>query len=101
MSGEYEYEDDETPNESMPVKDNKRDKMKKNISAHQREMLQIDILKEEMAVKKQALEIMQNNITSNKENMKMISDSISQIGQGIREGLGMLSNSLIQCCQID
>ena len=44
-----------------PVKENKREKLQKQLSAHQRDMLYIDIAREELQLKKEQLNMLQKS----------------------------------------
>lgn len=92
-------EDDDTNNTEV-VRDNKRDKMKKNLSAHQRDMMQIDLTRQEYELKKRAVDIMEENIKGNAESIKLLTNSVSEIGQNIKDGLSILANAMIQCQQM-
>lgn len=78
------------------VRCTKRDNMKKKISAHQREMLHVDILNKELELKKEAIQVMRENCQSTNETLRMMSNSLSDIGQGIKDGLALLANAMIQ-----
>lgn len=79
------------------VRDTKRDNMKKNISAHQREMLQIELGRQELDLKKESIKVMRENAKSTELAIKEMTNSITSIGQSIRDGLSLLAFSMIQC----
>ena len=82
------------------VRDNKRDHMQKKLSAHQRDMMQVDLTREEIALKKEAIDIMRENARSTEEAINSMTNSISNIGDSIKEGLALLAQSMIQCQQM-
>lgn len=79
------------------VRDTKRDNMKKNISAHQREMLQIELGRQELDLKKESIKVMRENAKSTELAIKEMTNSITNIGQSIKDGLSLLASSMIQC----
>lgn len=97
-------EEDDDANTAEPrktVRDTKRDNMKKNISAHQREMLQIDLGRQELDLKKESIKVMRESAKSTEVAIKEMTNSITNIGQSIRDGLGLLASSMIQCQQMN
>ena len=82
------------------VRNVKRDKMRKKLSSHQRDMMHLDIMKKELELKKKAIDILGESAKANENNMKLVSDSISEIGKSIKDGMSILANAMIQCQQI-
>ena len=59
-------------------------------------MLHVDILNKELELKKEAIQVMRENCQSTNETLRMMSNSLSDIGQGIKDGLALLANAMIQ-----
>ena len=81
------------------IHNNKRDKMKKKLSAHQRDMLLLEISREELAVKKQAIQTLKESTKSTEDAILAMTKSVSSIGESIKEGLALLANSFQQSQQ--
>ena len=75
---------------------NKRAKMEKKMSLHQKEMIQINLMKEELQLKKEAFNVMKENAKSTQEAIKAMAESMTTIGQSLREGFAMISHSIVQ-----
>ena len=98
---ELEEKEDTVSDEEIPltvdnIPDNKRDNMKKKLSAHQREMMLIDIARKELQLKTKAVDTLQVSMENSDKAMKMMSDSIISVGNGIKEGLALLAQSFAQ-----
>ena len=85
------------------VRDTKRDKIiiKKNkLSSHQRDVIEIDLTREELALKRQAIEAMKESTKSTEAAIKAMSSFIADIGKSIKDGLAMLTSTIVQCQQL-
>ena len=69
--------------------------MEKKISLHQKETMEINLYKEEISLKREALEVMRENARSTAESIKTMAESMCAIGQNMREGFAMISNSIV------
>ena len=85
--------------DATPIRDTKMDKMKKKLSAHESDLMQIDLTKKELVLKKEAIEIMRENSKAIEEAIKAMVNSIEEIGNGIKDGLAMLANAMGQVQQ--
>ena len=85
---------------SRVVKDTKRDKIKQKLSSQQMDVIQIDLTREELALKRQAIETMKESTKSTEAAIKAMSSSIADIGQNIKDGLAMLASTIVQCQQL-
>ena len=74
--------------------------MEKKISLHQKKMVQINLYKEELSLKREALEVMRENARSTAESIKAMAESVCAIGQNMRDGFAMVSNSIVQSQQM-
>ena len=59
-------------------------------------MMQVDLSREEITLKKEAIDIMRANARSTEEAINLMTNSISNIGDSIKEGLALLAQSMIQ-----
>ena len=97
---EEEKSDEENLQQAEPkkiIRDTKRDNMRKNLSAHQREMLQIELGRKELELKRESIKVMRENAKSTELAIKEMTNSVTSIGQSIRDGLSLLASSMIQC----
>ena len=79
------------------VRDTKRDKIKQKLSSQQMDVIQIDLTREELALKRQAIKTMKESSKSTEAAIKAMSSSIADIGQNIKDGLAMLASTIVQC----
>ena len=93
--GEKENDDDDHFDQPG-MSSNKRAKMEKKMSLHQKEMIQINLMKEELQLKKEAFNVMKENAKSTQEAIKAMAESMTTIGQSLREGFAMISHSIVQ-----
>ena len=82
------------------VRNTKRDKTKKRLSSHQRDVIQIYLAREELALKRQAIEDMKESTKSTEAAIKTTSSSIADIGQNVKDRLAMLASAIVQCQQL-
>ena len=64
------------------------------IPSQQRNMILIDISREELLIKNKMFETLTKQIEQSDNNMKAMTDSIKSVGNGGKEGLTMLAQSL-------
>ena len=83
-----------------PVVDNKRAKLQKKISAHQRDMLMIDISREELSLKKENIALLRESIEQTNSVMKAMTDSLNAVGNSVKEGLALIAQSFLQSSQM-
>ena len=93
--GEKENDDDDHFDQ-LRMSSNKRAKMEKKMSLHQKRMMQINIMKDELQLKKEAFNVMKENAKSTQEAVKAMAESMTTIGQSLREGFAMFSHSIVQ-----
>ena len=74
------------------VRDKKLDNTAKRLPAHQRDMMLFNLAREELEVKKQMSETIQQSIIQN-EHMTAMTKSITDVGIGIKEGLTLLAKT--------
>ena len=67
------------------------------MSSHQRDVIQIDLTRKELALKRQAIEAMKENTKSTEAAIKAMSSSIANIDKSIKDGLAMLASTIVQC----
>ena len=79
------------------VRDTKKDKIKQKLSSQQMDVIQIDLTREELALKRQAIKTMKESSKSTEAAIKAMSSSIADIGQNINDGLAMLASTIVQC----
>ena len=53
-------------------------------------------MKEELQLKKEAFNVMKENAKSTQEAIKAMAESMTTIGQSLREGFAMISHSIVQ-----
>ena len=89
--------EEDSPLKSIPIKDTKkRNHMVKKISAHQREMIMIDLAKKEIDIKEKTAEALHQSIDSTERAIRAMTESMTSIGNGIKEGLALLASSFSQ-----
>ena len=72
----------------IQLRDNKRDKLQKKMSAHQRDMMLIDISREEIELKKkESLAVMKRSLDQTETAIASMADSMVAVGNNIKEGL--------------
>ena len=82
------------------LKDTKRNKMRKKLSAHQKDMMQLDFMQREIDLKERAINLLEQSAKANEQNLRLMSKSISEMGQGIKDDMGILAGAMIQCQQM-
>ena len=82
------------------VTDNKRAKLQKKISAHQRDMLMIDMSREELSLKKENIALLRESIEQTNSVMKAMTDSLNAVGNSVKEGLALIAQSFLQSSQM-
>ena len=70
------------------------------MSSHQRDVIQIDLTRKELALKRQAIEAMKESTKSTEAAIKAMSSSIANIDKSIKDGLAMLASTIVQCQQL-
>ena len=81
------------------VRDTKRYKEKK-LSSHQRDVIQIDLSSKELALKRQAIQVMKESTKSTEADFKAKSSSIPDIVQNVNDELTRLTCTMVQCQQL-
>ena len=66
----------------------------KKIPSQQTDMILIDISREELHIKNKMFETLNKQIKQSDNNMKAMIESVKSVGDGIKEGLVMLAQSL-------
>ena len=79
------------------VRDTKLDEMKKKLSSHHRNVKQIDLIRQKLALKRQTIEVMKKRTKSTETAIKATSSSIADIGKNIKDRLTMLESTTVQC----
>ena len=64
--------------------------MRKKLSAHQNYMMQLDFMQKEIELKERAINLLEQSAKANVQNLRLMSKSISEMGQG----------AMIQCQQM-
>ena len=81
-------------NNLQKYRDHKRSHMVKKIPSEQRDMILIDISREELHIKNKMFATLTKQIEQSDNNMKAMIESVKSVGNGIKEGLAMLAQSL-------
>nr|XP_047127257.1 uncharacterized protein LOC124808306 [Hydra vulgaris] len=86
----------ESKMDNMVIKDTKRDKMKKKLSAYQRDIMQLNLAREEITLKRSIIQAMEQSSKQTQNTIEAMANSVSSIGDNIKEGLSILANSFMQ-----
>lgn len=88
----------EAPEEArvIPEDKGKYKNMQKKLSAHQRDMVLVDLTREELEIKRQNTELLRKSLEGTEQAIKAMTESINSIGNGIKDGLGLLANAFLQ-----
>ena len=86
----------ESKTDHMVIKDTKRDKMKKKLSAYQRDMMQLDLAREEITLKRYLIQAMEQSSKQTQNAIEAMASSVTAIGDSIKESLSILANSFMQ-----
>ena len=89
-----------TKRKHSKITDNKRNRLEKKLSAHQRDMLYIDIAREELRLKNAHVEMMKKSFEQTDTAIKAMSESMVAIGDGLKDGLTSLAQSFLQSQQM-
>lgn len=102
VSEEEEEEQAETvPEESVPEDKGKRVNMQKKLSAHQRDMMLVDLAREELELKRENTELTRRSLQQTEEAIKGMTESMNLIGNGIKDGLGLFSKCVFKISNSD
>ena len=81
-------------------KDNKREKLQKKLSAHQRDMMYIEIAREELRLKEAQIDMMKKSFEQTDSAINAMAKSMTAIGNGLKDGLATLAQSFLQSQQM-
>ena len=98
--GQEEVGEVEVQERPVVVKDNKRTKLQKKLSAHQRDMMLIDISKEELKLKRENIALLRESIEETTNVMKAMTESMTSVGNSVKEGLALIAQSFVQSAQM-
>ena len=75
-------------------KENKRNHMAKNLSSQQRNMMLLNIAREELYIKNKVYETMNKQMEQAERHSAAVVESMNNVGSGIKDGLAMLANAI-------
>ena len=84
----------EAPPKKSKLVDNKRKKLEKPLSAHQRDQVMLKIAKEELDVKKRNAEIMEKSSQGMEKMLEAMTQSLTSLGQQLGGGLILLAQAM-------
>ena len=84
----------EAPPKKSKLVDNKRKKLEKPLSAHQRDQVMLKIAKEELDVKKRNAEIMEKSSQGMEKMLEAMTQSLTSLGQQLGGGLMLLAQAM-------
>lgn len=96
VSEEEEEQVETVPEESVPEDKGKRVNMQKKLSAHQRDMMLVDLAREELELKRENTELTRRSLQQTEEAIKGMTESMNLIGNGIKDVLGLLANAFLK-----
>ena len=79
-------------------KENKRNHMAKNLSSHQRDMMLLDIARDELYIKNMVYETMNKQIEQAERHSGAMVESMNNVSSGIPDDLAMLANAISNTC---
>ena len=75
-------------------KENKRNHMAKNLSSQQRDMMLLDIAREELCIKNKVYETINKQMKQAERHSAAMVKSMNNVSSGIKAGLAMLANTI-------
>ena len=75
-------------------KENKRNHMAKNLSSQQRNMMLLDIAREELYIKNKVYETINKQMEQAERHSAAMVESMNNVSSGIKDGLAMLANAI-------
>ena len=75
-------------------KENKRNHMAKHLSSQQRDMMLLDIAREELYIKNKVYETISKQIEQAERHSAAMVESMNNVSSGIKDGLAMLANAI-------
>ena len=81
-------EEDRPMERPRNIEDNKRKNLRKQISAHQRELMMIGIAEKELKLKEKSIDVLQKSLEQSDMAIRVMSESIVQVGNCMKEGDG-------------